>query len=103
MSVLYGGDSSGSAKLVRSNDKGGVVVALMTMALLGWLADPAAAAVRIEGQVKAGGGAVAGSTVIERIPMGIANGRYGATRAASRGQHRQLSADSRRCMKEVAN
>jgi hypothetical protein len=36
---------------------------LMAMALLGWASGPAAAAVRIEGQVQAGGSAVAGSNV----------------------------------------
>lgn len=46
-----------------SQDKGGVLVALMAMALLGWVSCPAEAAMRIEGQVQAGGAAVAGSTV----------------------------------------
>jgi len=48
---------------VRSKDKGGVVAALMAMALLGWVSSLAEAAMRIEGQVQAGGAAVAGSTV----------------------------------------
>jgi hypothetical protein len=48
---------------VRTKDKGSVVAAVMAMALLGWVSSPTAAAVRIEGQVQAGGGAVAGSTV----------------------------------------
>ena len=48
---------------MRSKDKGGIVAALMTVALLGWASGPAAAAVRIEGRVLAGGGGVAGSAV----------------------------------------
>ena len=46
-----------------SKDKSSIVAALMAVALLGWVSGPAAAALRIEGQVQAGGGAVAGSTV----------------------------------------
>jgi len=48
---------------MRSKDKSGIVAALMAVALLVWVSGPAAAALRIEGQVQAGGGAVAGSTV----------------------------------------
>jgi hypothetical protein len=43
--------------------KGGIVTLLIAAGLLGWLTGPAEAAVRVEGQVQAGGGAVAGSTV----------------------------------------
>ena len=35
-------------------NKGGVAAALMATALLGWASSPAAAAVRIEGQVRPG-------------------------------------------------
>jgi hypothetical protein len=42
---------------------GGTFVLLITAGLLGWVSSPAEAAVRIEGQVQAGGKAVAGSTV----------------------------------------
>src|ERR1700739_528081 len=41
----------------------GKVILLIVAALLGWVTSPAEAAVHIEGQVQAGGGAVAGSTV----------------------------------------
>jgi hypothetical protein len=43
--------------------KGGTVALLIAAGLLGWVASPAEAAVQIEGQVQAGRGAVAGSTV----------------------------------------
>ena len=42
---------------------GGTFVLLIVAGLLGWVSSPAEAAVRIEGQVQAGGKAVAGSTV----------------------------------------
>ena len=45
------------------NGKAQIIAMLMAVGLLGWACGPAAAAVRIEGQVQAGGGAVAGSTV----------------------------------------
>ena len=45
------------------NQKGRLFILLMALGLLGWVSGPAAAAVRIEGQVQAGGGAVARSTV----------------------------------------
>jgi hypothetical protein len=48
---------------MRSKDKSGIVAALVAVALLGWASGPAAAALRIEGHVQVGGGAVAGSTV----------------------------------------
>jgi hypothetical protein len=48
---------------VRSKDKGGIVAVPMAIALLDWASGAAAAAVRIEGQVLAGGGGVAGSAV----------------------------------------
>jgi hypothetical protein len=43
--------------------KAGMAVVLATCGLLGWVYDPAAAAVHIEGQVQAGGGPLANSTV----------------------------------------
>ena len=43
--------------------KGGIVTLLFAAGLLGCAASAAEAAVRVEGQVQAGGGAVAGSTV----------------------------------------
>ncbi len=43
--------------------KGGIVTLLIAAGLLGWVTGPAEAAVRVEGQVQAGGGVVAGSTV----------------------------------------
>ena len=43
--------------------KAHIAVMLLMVGLLGWLCGPAAAAVRIEGQVQAGGGPLAGSTV----------------------------------------
>jgi hypothetical protein len=43
--------------------KGGMVTLLIVAALLGWVASAAEAAVHVEGQVQAGGGPVAGSTV----------------------------------------
>jgi hypothetical protein len=43
--------------------KGGIVTLLIAAGLLGWIAGPAEAAVHVEGQVQAGGGAVSGSTV----------------------------------------
>ena len=46
------------------NDKTGLLAALVAVGLLGGAVGPAAAATRIEGQVQAGGGPVAGSTVI---------------------------------------
>ena len=45
------------------NDKTGLLAALVAVGLLGGAVGPAAAATRIEGQVQAGGGPVAGSTV----------------------------------------
>ena len=43
--------------------KANIAVALATCGLLGWVCNPAAAAVHIEGQVQAGGGPLADSTV----------------------------------------
>ena len=43
--------------------KGGIVTLLIAAGLLGWVTGPAEAAVHVEGQIQAGGGAVAGSTV----------------------------------------
>ena len=43
--------------------KGSIAVVLATCGLLGWACNPAAAAVHIEGQVQAGGGPLANSTV----------------------------------------
>jgi hypothetical protein len=43
--------------------KGAIVTLLIAAGWLGWVIGPAAAAVHVEGQVQAGGGAVAGSTV----------------------------------------
>jgi hypothetical protein len=48
---------------VLRNHKGCLFILLMALGLLVWVSGPAAAAIRIEGQVQAGGGAVAGSTV----------------------------------------
>ena len=45
------------------NGKAGSVALLMAMATLGWASESAVAAVHIDGQVQAGGSAVAGSTV----------------------------------------
>ena len=45
------------------NAKAQIIAALLTAGLLGWACDPAAAAVRIEGQVQGGGGPIANSTV----------------------------------------
>jgi hypothetical protein len=45
------------------NSKARLVAILMAVGLLGWLSGPAVAAVRIEGQVQAGGGPVAHSVV----------------------------------------
>jgi hypothetical protein len=45
------------------NGKAHIIAMLLAVGLLGVAFDPAAAAVRIEGQVQAGGGAVTGSTV----------------------------------------
>jgi streptogramin lyase len=58
-------------------DKKGLVTVLSTLGLLGCACGPAAAAVRIEGQVQAGGGALANSTV--------------TLWAASAGEPRQLA------------
>jgi hypothetical protein len=44
-------------------DRSEVVAMSLTLGLLGCVSSPAAAAVRIEGQVQAGGGPVARSTV----------------------------------------
>ena len=62
---------------MHSNCKGGVVAALVTVTLLGWVSGPAEAASRIDGQVQAGGGAVANSIV--------------TLWAASAGEPRQLA------------
>jgi hypothetical protein len=43
--------------------KASIAVVLATCGLLGWACNPAAAAVHIEGQVQAGGGPLANSTV----------------------------------------
>jgi hypothetical protein len=43
--------------------KGGIVTLLIAAGLLGWVTGPVEAAVHVEGQVQAGGGSVAGSTV----------------------------------------
>jgi hypothetical protein len=48
---------------MRWNHKTGLRAVLMAVGLLGWASGPAVAATRIEGQVQAGGDAVAGSTV----------------------------------------
>ena len=45
------------------NGKAQVIALLIAVGLLGWVCGPAVAAVRIEGQVQAGGSGVAGSTV----------------------------------------
>ncbi len=45
------------------NGKAGMALVLATCGLLGWACNPAAAAVHIEGQVQAGGGPLANSTV----------------------------------------
>ena len=45
------------------NGKAGIAVVLATCGLLGWACNPAAAAVHIQGQVQAGGGPLANSTV----------------------------------------
>jgi hypothetical protein len=47
-----------------SNGKAYIIAVIMAVGMLGWACGPAAAAMRIEGQVQAGGGAVARSTVI---------------------------------------
>jgi hypothetical protein len=44
-------------------DRAHIVVMLLTGGMLGWACNPAAAAVHIEGQVQAGGGPLANSTV----------------------------------------
>jgi len=49
--------------MIMCGRKGGMVTLLVAAGLLDWASGPAAAATRIEGQVQAGGGAVAGSTV----------------------------------------
>jgi len=41
--------------------KGAIVAPLTAAGLLGWISNPAEAAVQVEGQVQAGGGVVAGS------------------------------------------
>ena len=43
--------------------KAGILTLLIAAGLLGWVTGPSEAAVRVEGQVQAGGGAVSGSTV----------------------------------------
>ncbi len=43
--------------------KGGIVTLLIAAGLLGWVTGPSEAAMHVEGQVQAGGGAVSGSTV----------------------------------------
>ena len=48
---------------MRSSDRTGLLATLVAVGLLGCAFGPAAAATRIEGQVQAGGGPVAGSTV----------------------------------------
>ena len=48
---------------MRSTGKGQIISVLLTVGLLSWTCAPAAADVRIEGQVQAGGGPLAGSTV----------------------------------------
>jgi streptogramin lyase len=48
---------------VRNTYKHGLVAALLAVCLLGWTSGPAAAAIRIEGQVQAGGDPVAHSVV----------------------------------------
>jgi hypothetical protein len=45
------------------NGRGQIIAILMAIGLLGWAGGPAAAAVRIEGQVQAGGGPIVNSTV----------------------------------------
>ena len=48
---------------MRITGKAQIITVLLTVGLLGWMCAPAAAAVRIEGQVQAGGGPLASSTV----------------------------------------
>ena len=49
--------------MLASGRKGGMITLLIAAGLLGWVTSPAEAAVHVEGQVQAGGRAVAGSTV----------------------------------------
>jgi hypothetical protein len=87
ISILSRGGGSGrGCKHMRSNDKGGAIAALMAMALLGWVSGPAAAAVHIEGQVQAGGGAVAGSTVTLWTASTDAPARLAQTQTDADGQ-----------------
>ena len=65
--------------MVACTRKGGIITLLIAGALLGWVAGPAEAAVNIEGQVQAGGGPVAQSTVTlwaasANAPMQLATG-----------------------------
>jgi hypothetical protein len=71
---------------VRSKYKGGVVAALMAVALLGWVSGPAAAAVHIDGQVQAGGGPVAQSTVTLWAASANAPTRLGQAKTGADGR-----------------
>src|SRR5271165_1005001 len=53
----------GRTKMLACGRKGRMFTLLIAAGLLGWIISPAEAAVHVEGQVQAGGGAVAGSTV----------------------------------------
>ncbi len=72
--------------------KGGIITLLIAGALLGWVAGPAEAAVHVEGQVQAGGGPVAQSTVTLWAASANAPMQLGQTKTGADG-HFAISVD----------
>jgi len=78
--------------MVACTRKGGIITLLIAGALLGWVAGPAEAAVHVEGQVQAGGGPVAQSTVTLWAASANAPMQLGQTKTGADG-HFAISVD----------
>jgi hypothetical protein len=69
------------------NGKAQIIATLMAVGLLGWANGPAAAAVRIEGQVQVGGGPVAKSMVTLWAASAGAPSRLAQTETGADGRY----------------
>jgi hypothetical protein len=76
------------------NTKAGLLVILATASFLAWAASPAAAAVRIEGQVRVSGGALAGSAVTLFAASADAPARLGDAETDADGRFSISAADA---------
>jgi hypothetical protein len=87
-----------SFKVLSRRTRARLLTTLLVLGVLGWAYDPTAAAVRIEGQVQAGGGPLANSTVTlwaasTEQPRQLAQGRTNSDGRFELGSQETLAAD----------